>query len=156
MANGSAGRPTKYTQKLADEICTRLAGGEPFSTICRDEHMPAFCTLWRWERAHPEFKAQTQMALEHGTHYLASDCLRIADDTEMDVANRKLMVDTRMRLIGKWNRKGYGDKIEVEETKKLEDFSEGEIRDALQRKLKELHAQGIDVRKLLPGVNEIG
>ena len=149
MANGLAGRPTKYTQKLADEICTRLAEGEPFVKICRDDHMPAFSTLWRWERAHPEFKAQTQMALEHGTHYLASDCLRICDDTEMDVPNRKLMVETRMRLIGKWNRKGYGDKIEVEETKKLEDFPEGEIRDALQRKLKELHAQGIDVRAMV-------
>ena len=143
------GRPTKYSDQLSDEICRRLAEGEPFVKICRDDHMPAFSTLWRWERAHPEFKAQTQTALEHGTHYLASDCLRIADDTEMDVANRKLMVDTRMRLIGKWNRKGYGDKIEVEETKKLEDFSEGEIRDALQRKFKELQAQGIDVRAMV-------
>lgn len=154
MANSSVGRPTKYTRKLADEICTRLAEGEPFVKICRDEHMPAFSTLWRWERAHPEFKAQTQMALEHGTHYLASDCLRIADDTEMDVPNRKLMVDTRMRLIGKWNRKGYGDKIEVDQTTKIEDHSTEEIREALKHKLGALQAQGIDVRRLLLQVNQ--
>ena len=143
------GRPTKYSEQLSDEICTRLAEGEPFSTICRDDHMPHFSTIWRWERAHPEFKAQTQMALEHGTHFLASDCLRIADDTEMDVPNRKLMVDTRLRLIGKWNARRYGERMQVDQTTRIEDHSKEELQEALRMKLKALEAQGVDVSALL-------
>ena len=149
MAKPRIGRPTKYSEQLSDEICRRLAEGEPFAKICRDEHLPNFSTIWRWERANPEFKAQTQMALEHGTHYLASDCLRIADDTEMDVPNRKLMVDTRMRLIGKWNRKGYGDKVEVEEVKTVQDLTDEELRDAIRQKFREMAAQGIDVKAMV-------
>ena len=149
MTNRRTGRPSKFTEKLAEEICRRLAEGEPFVKICRDDHMPNFSTIWRWEQAHPQFKAQVQMALEHGTHYLAHDCIRIADDTEMDVPNRKLMVDTRLRLIGKWNRKAYGDKLAVEQTRALEDATDEELKAALQRKFKELSANGIDPRELL-------
>ena len=146
------GRPSKYSPALADEICRRLAEGESFARICRDEDMPDFSTIWRWERAHPEFAEQTQMALQHGTHFIAHDCIRIADDTEMDVPNRKLMVDTRLRLIGKWNRKAYGDKLAVEQTRALQDASDEELKAALQRKFRELSASGFDPRELLSGL----
>ena len=108
------GRPTKYSSALANEICERLAGGEPYVKICADDHMPSFSTLWRWEQNHPEFRQQTQMALQHGTHYLAHDCLRIADDPEIDARHKRVMVDTRLRLIGKWNAKNYGDRVSQE------------------------------------------
>jgi len=29
------------------------------------------------------------------------------------------MIDTRLRLIGKWNARKYGDKVQVEERKEL-------------------------------------
>ncbi len=105
------GRPTKFNRALADEISRRLAEGEPYVKICADHHMPNFSTLWRWERNHAEFRDQTRMALQHGTHFLAHDCLRIADDPEIDARHKRVMIDTRLRLIGKWNAKSYGDKI---------------------------------------------
>ena len=102
------GRPTKYSQKLAEEICRRLAEGEPFVSICNDAHMPDFSTIWRWDRSNPEFRDLCARALEHGSHYLAHDCLRIADDDSIDPRHKRIMIDTRLRLIGKWNAKRYG------------------------------------------------
>ena len=32
-------RPTKYTTKMGDEICKRLAEGESLNRICKDEHI---------------------------------------------------------------------------------------------------------------------
>ena len=88
-------------------------------------------------------------ALEQGAHYLAHDCLRIADDPDIDSRHKRIMVDTRLRLIGKWNAKRFGDKIEVNQNTSLETASTEEIEQALQQKLKELEAQVIDVAKLI-------
>ncbi len=49
------GRPTKYTEAIAAEICVRTACGEPLAYICRDESMPCVATVYNWERDHPEF-----------------------------------------------------------------------------------------------------
>lgn len=109
-------RPSTYTQELADIICERLANGEPLAKICRDEDMPAYSTVRRWESDKPEFQALSSRARLDGTHFLADDSIRIADDTEIDPQHKRIMVDTRLRLIGKWNRKDYGDKLTTELT----------------------------------------
>jgi hypothetical protein len=41
-------RPTKYTDKIKDEICTRIAGGESLRAICAEEHMPVMSTVLLW------------------------------------------------------------------------------------------------------------
>ncbi len=42
------GRPTIYSQKLATEICKRLAIGESLVEICRGEKMPGYSTVMDW------------------------------------------------------------------------------------------------------------
>lgn len=109
-------RPSDYTPELADIICERLANGEPLAKICRDDDMPGYSTVRRWESDKPEFQALSLRARMDGTHFLADDSIRIADDTEIDPQHKRIMVDTRLRLIGKWNRKDYGDKNTTELT----------------------------------------
>ena len=104
------GAPSKYTDELADEICARLANGEPLKRICADPHMPDFVTVWRWERDKEPFRNLLARARELGTHNLADQCIDIADDPDMDPANKRVMIETRIRLIGKWNSRAYGDK----------------------------------------------
>lgn len=106
------GRPSKKTPQLVEEIVERLSNGEPLARICADEHMPSFSTVWRWEDADEEFRNLSARAREHGTHYIADDCLRIADDDALEPADKRVRVDTRLRLIGKWNAKRYGDKMD--------------------------------------------
>jgi hypothetical protein len=45
------GRPSSFTQEIADEICERLSKGEPLAAICRDEHMPSDWTVRQWADA---------------------------------------------------------------------------------------------------------
>lgn len=104
-------RPSKRTPEVVDEICLRLAQGEPLARICSDERMPDFATVWRWERDDEEFRKLSARARETGTHFMADDCLRIADDPTLEATDKRIRIDTRLRLIGKWNAKNYGDKI---------------------------------------------
>ena len=143
------GRPTKYNQKLAEEICRRLAEGEPFVSICAEKRMPDFSTIWRWEQSNPEFCDLCARALEHGSHYLAHDCLRIADDESIDPRHKRLMIDTRLRLIGKWNSKRYGDKVQVDQRTELSEATQEEVQEALRLKFQQMVARGTDVVKIL-------
>jgi hypothetical protein len=111
-----AGRPSGYNDEIASEIVERLSNGEPMKTICKDDHMPHYITVLRWQRANVEFGNLTARAKADGTHALADQCLEIADDPMIDPQNKRIMVDTRIRLIGKWNSRAYGDKVEVENT----------------------------------------
>lgn len=123
------GNPSTYAQDLADEICQRLSEGEPLTWICRDEHMPARRTVSDWRRAHPEFDVAFLSAREEGYDVIAQDCVEIADDgsrdykEEMDghggtrvvvdhdhIQRSKLRVDTRLKLLAKWDPRRYGDR----------------------------------------------
>lgn len=109
----SGGRPSSKTEAVTSEIIERLSNGEPLARICADRHMPHFSTVWRWEDSDEEFRNLSLRAREHGTHYMADDCIRIADDEDLEPADKKVRIDTRLRLIGKWNAKKYGDKTLV-------------------------------------------
>lgn len=103
------GRPSSKTPDVVAEIIERLSNGEPLARICADDHMPHFSTVWRWEDDDEEFCKLSTRAREHGTHFMADDCLRIADDPTLEPPDKKVRIDARLRLIGKWNAKKYGD-----------------------------------------------
>jgi hypothetical protein len=121
------GRPSKYTPELAVEICERLSDGEPLRQICRDEHMPAWTAIYAWAAQDKALSERIAQAREQGYDAIAEDLLAIADtplmgDTETSSANgltitrqdmlghRKLQIETRLKLLAKWNPKKYGDR----------------------------------------------
>ncbi|RQS63847.1 terminase small subunit protein [Burkholderia sp. Bp8984] len=122
------GRPTTYTLKAADEICDRLADGEYLRVICRDEHMPAWRTVYHWIEADKDFAARIARAREMGREAIMEDTLVIADTPEEGVeteisetgkkekrgdmlGHRKLKIETRFKILAKWDPKKYGEKI---------------------------------------------
>jgi hypothetical protein len=124
------GQSSTYTPELAAEICARLSEGEPLRVICRDEHMPAWRTVYDWIRANPEFATRIARARELGYDAIAEEALEIADTPKSGVrteetedgyktvredmlGHRKLQVETRLKLLAKWSPKKYGDKIDV-------------------------------------------
>jgi hypothetical protein len=130
------GRFTKYTPELADEICQRLSDGEPLRQICRDEHMPAWQKIYEWMYKDPKLAGAIAHARDVGYDAIAEDCLKIADTlhigtrrvyssgadddedsltvTEEDMlGHRKLQIETRLKLLAKFNPKKYGDKVVV-------------------------------------------
>lgn len=119
-----------YTQKVADEICERISVGETLQSICRDERMPAWRTVYDWMDKHDDFAASIAHARELGYDAIAEEALRIADTpmegqkvvtdkngkrVEKDdmLGHRKLQIETRLKLLAKWSPKKYGDRMDV-------------------------------------------
>lgn len=120
------GRPTRFTQAILEEICERLSTGEPEAVICRDEHMPAARTVRDWKLSMPDVAAAIARAREAGEDAIAADCLLIADDATGDyrlgekgllvdhdhIQRSKLRIETRLKLLAKWNPKRWGERIQ--------------------------------------------
>ena len=105
------GRPSDYTPELVSEICDRLSKGEPLAAICRDDHMPSDRTVRNW-MADAEISSAIARAREVGFDAIAGECLEIADKTTVeDVQRDRLRVETRLKLLAKWDPKRYGDKV---------------------------------------------
>jgi len=60
----------------------------------------------------------------------------------------------RLRLIGKWDAKRYGEKIQVEERKELSEATDEELEAALKKRLRELQDDEIDIKALLDSTDE--
>ena len=121
------GRPSKYAPELAAEICERLSDGEPLRQICRDEHMPAWTSIYAWAAADKELSERIAQARKQGYDAIAEDLLMIADTpligeeetssnsgltiTRKDMlGHRKLQIETRLKLLSKWDPSKYGDR----------------------------------------------
>lgn len=119
-----------YTEARAEAILKRLSSGEPLAEICRSEGMPAVRTVSDWRKAHPAFDVAFLQARDDGFDALAADCLRIAntplegEETKLDadgnvvevkrsdmLGHRKLQIETRFKLLAKWDPRRYGDKM---------------------------------------------
>lgn len=122
------GRQSTFAQSVADEICEQIANGIPLRQICRDEKMPAWRTVYDWQEAHPEFAARIAHARELGEDAIAQECMMIADTPLIGtkttskptgeeivkadmIEHRRLQIDTRLKLLAKWNPRKWGDKL---------------------------------------------
>lgn len=126
------GRPTKYSQKLADKICEQLSLGYSIRTVCNPEAMPAISTFYEWLRTYEEFSKQYTRAKQESADAMAEDILDIADDGSNDwmeakrkdgstytalnyenIQRSRLRVDTRKFLMAKMKPKVYGEKLDI-------------------------------------------
>ena len=108
------GRPTDYTEELADLICEGIAEKIPLARLCEeDDKLPKPRTIYNWLRTHKTFLQNYTRAKEDQADYLAEECLDIADDSTIEPADKRIRVDTRKWLASKFKPKKYGDKIET-------------------------------------------
>lgn len=123
------GRPSTFSQAIVDDVCARVADGEPLAQVCREMGL-GLTTWYDWARERPEVAAAIARAREAGYDMIAMETLRIADTQveaiiEKSTANgieitrqdalghRKLQVETRLKLLAKWDPKRYGDRLAV-------------------------------------------
>lgn len=111
------GRPTKYTDELADRICAELGHGKSLRTVCSPDEMPSFQTVFSWLRTRPDFLEQYTRAKEESADALVDEMIYLTDNVaqDKDAINKvRLQVDTRKWTASKLKPKKYGDKLDVE------------------------------------------
>lgn len=148
------GRPSDYTEDLAEIICLRLAEGESLRSVCRDDDMPSKQAVLRWLARNEAFRAQYVRAKAEGAEAIAEELFDIADDGTNDwmekldkdgeaigyqlngehVQRSKLRIDTRKWYLSKILPKKYGDRIQHDQSITMTNLTDEE----LDKKLMEL------------------
>lgn len=125
------GRPSIYSQELADKICANIIEGYSLRTVCKPDDMPCVATVLSWLRTNKDFLSQYEKSKEEQADALAEEMLDIADDGVNDwmekfgkdgenigwmvngehVQRSRLRLDTRKWIASKLKPKKYGDRI---------------------------------------------
>jgi hypothetical protein len=100
-----------YPTEIHEKLVERIMMGRSLLSICRDDDIPSHATILRWRRKWPDLDDAIARARTEGTHVLAEECLEIADRKDLEPQDKRVMIDTRLRLIGKWNARAYGEKV---------------------------------------------
>lgn len=105
--------------------------------ICREPGLPSWRTVYAWRNEDKDFATRFAHAREIGFDAIAEEALRIADtplmgeETEVNGSNiktrrrdmvehRKLQIETRLKLLAKWDPTRYGERLHTE----IKDVSE--------------------------------
>lgn len=120
---------------MVDEIIERVSNGEPLAQVLRSDGMPGITAFYDWLNKDKELDERFARAREAGHDVIAVEALRIADTpvegqrtkrtgdcveitTEDMLGHRRLQVETRLKLLAKWDRR-YADRQQVEHTGKV-------------------------------------
>lgn len=129
------GRPSSYTEEIADKICQGLADARSLRSICLDVDMPSQSMVFRWlaDERYASFRERYMRAREAQADAIFDEMLDIADDGSNDWMERtrddgstyetlngehiqrsKVRIETRKWMAGKLAPKKYGEKQSLE------------------------------------------
>lgn len=121
------------------EIHAWLESGKTLRAYCRQDGKPSYGTVYDWLEADAKTteKLETSRfarARDLGEEQILQECLAIADETQAGeivtvkadgtrevktadmIEHRKLRIETRLKLLAKWNPKKYGERLQAEHT----------------------------------------
>lgn len=126
------GRPTIYSEDLADELCVKLSLGQSLRSICWEEGMPCQAVVYQWLQKFPDFVEKYTRAREEQAETHADEIVDISDETPeikqikdkngnvLDItldsayiAWQKNRIEARKWNASKQRPKKYGDKVQV-------------------------------------------
>ena len=103
--------PVRYSRRLGERICQRLAAGEAWSRIAGKRGLPAHATLYRWRDRHPEFAEALKLAREAQAECWAERALAVAEASDAATLNSdKLRVSTLLWHAARAAPARYGDR----------------------------------------------
>jgi len=130
MATGKKmGRPpgtSLYPNKeqIKDELVQWISNGKTLREFCRQDGMPNFSVMYDWEAEDKDFAQRIAHARDKGHDVIAEECAALSDTEPLavfdeagnkrydpgSIAWRKMQIETRLKLLAKWNPRKYGDK----------------------------------------------
>ncbi len=129
-----SGRPSSFTQKVADTICDLLIEPKSLRAICATKGMPDMKTVMRWLANNESFRQQYARARDLQADVIADETSEIVDDGSNDwmasnkpdnpgwkengeaIQRSRLRFDQRRWYLSKLAPKKYGDRLEVDAT----------------------------------------
>ena len=108
------GRPTIFSQEMADDICAALSGGMSLRAWCNEDGRPAYGTVFRWLKEDAAFCEAYAHAREVQAHNDADRINQVLEACERlqippDVA--RVVVDGLKWTAARRAPKAYGDKL---------------------------------------------
>lgn len=117
---------TVRTPEIVARIVSGLSKGTPLTVLCREI---GICddTVRNWASGDAELARDIAHAREAGFDAIAMEALAIADETASDtkvgrdgqespdsewISRSRLRVETRLKLLAKWDPKRYGDRVQ--------------------------------------------
>ena len=124
------GRPSRYSDEIAAEICRRISLGESLVSVTNDPAMPSETTVIRWlsDDRYSEFRAMYVRARGQQAEHWADELIDLADSArgqpghpadQAEVQALRLAVDTRKWVLSKLLPRRYGDRIDVQQDGQL-------------------------------------
>lgn len=124
--------PRLVTPAVAEDLLESIANGVPMTQWCRVPGNPAANTVHRWVAENEVNKRRYKAAREIGFDVIADRCRATArgytelegGDSAGDWQRDRLIIDTDLKLLGKWAPRQYGDRVEVEHSGVVGDLGE--------------------------------
>lgn len=118
------GRPSPFEGReleIAEAVAERMKTGETLTSILRTPGMPAESTFDEWRVKYPKTVGGViARARLIGFDAIAESTIATAEDRSLDeeqpqaIQRDRLIIETKLKLLAKWDPKRYGDKIAVE------------------------------------------
>lgn len=109
------GRPSLYSEQMADEICERCLT-RPIHQVAADTDMPSESAIYVWFKQYPAFLEKYTRACEIRAYRRSDEIDRITQDVRdgrLEPDQARVMIDAHKWQAGKENRKAFGDKVDV-------------------------------------------
>jgi len=116
------GRVATYDpQEVLPKVYEGLRKGTPLTEICREPGLPSASLVGQWESANPDVAANIALARAHGFDAIAQAVRKTArgygpalgGDSTGDVKRDRLIVDTDLKLLAKWDPRRYGEGFQL-------------------------------------------
>lgn len=108
-----------FDQAKADAVVAEVSQGTPLAVVCRMPGMPKVQTVRDWAAANPSLAVSIARARDDGADSIAANALLtargVSPHSTGDVARDRLIAETSLKLLAKWDPKRYGDKLQVEQ-----------------------------------------
>lgn len=110
------GRPTMFSQELADKVCENIANGISLRQMCaEDDSLPDRRTIREWWNKDETFALQIARAREEQADHFFEQIIEISQGTlhgKYDAYAARAAADQLKWVAGKLRPKVYGDKID--------------------------------------------
>lgn len=120
------GRPSLYTDEIADAICEAIIEGGALYRICEQDGFPSENTVYRWIEEKPEFREKYARARELQQDREADKIVVIADETT-DPNKARLQIDARKWRASKLAPKKYGDRLDLNHSGSIQQLSDEQL-----------------------------